>query len=337
MTAPHPSETIVKNTISRCLVCQQLCPAQVYTSGSEVHMRRCCPTHGTTTAKISSDLRYYWTTDPTNSNQCCASDQCCSLAGDAITTLGDNARTGAGNYDKIATCFLLIDIVDSCNLPCPTCYAASPYGPHGEELRYTPFEEVVSRVESFLSRKGAIEVLMLSGGEPTLHPEFFKILDWTVRHPSITGVVINTNGVQLANDRFYSAFGDTYSAFTRDGIDHKLEIYLQFDGTQEEGQRELRGYDLRPTRRKVIDRMSQIALRMNLAMTVTEANLPHVWETVLRLRLPAHSRRVSPAAISKRESTVRLRIAVERRRCHPRRCRSIAGRSSAGPFPASAL
>ena len=33
------------------------------------------------------------------------------------------------------------------------------------------------RIQSVIARKGKIEILQLSGGEPTLHPEFFELVE----------------------------------------------------------------------------------------------------------------------------------------------------------------
>jgi hypothetical protein len=62
-----------------------------------------------------------------------------------------------------------------------------------------------------IDRKGGIEILQLSGGEPTLHPQFFELLAWAHAHPGIDYVLLNTNGVRIANDdAFADASGKTF-------------------------------------------------------------------------------------------------------------------------------
>lgn len=56
-------------------------------------------------------------------------------------------------------------------------------------------EEVLSRLASVKSRKGMIDILQLSGGEPTLHPRFFDLLEAVLTDPQIGYVLLNTNGV----------------------------------------------------------------------------------------------------------------------------------------------
>jgi uncharacterized radical SAM superfamily Fe-S cluster-containing enzyme len=83
-----------------------------------------------------------------------------------------------------------------------------------------------------IERKGGIEILQLSGGEPTLHPQFFELVQWAQAHEHIGYVLLNTNGVRIAND---DAFADRLAKTFRYG---KFQLYLQFDGVQESGQRE---------------------------------------------------------------------------------------------------
>jgi hypothetical protein len=59
-----------------------------------------------------------------------------------------------------------------------------------------------------------------------------------------------------------------------------FEIYLQFDGTQAEGQVELRGADLRSMRQRVVDACATLDIPVTLAMTVTEQNLPYVGDAL---------------------------------------------------------
>ena len=65
------------------------------------------------------------------------------------------------------TCILLEDLLDHCNLKCPTCFAESSPA----RASVAPLEQVLASIDTRLSREnGRIDVLMLSGGEPTLYP-----------------------------------------------------------------------------------------------------------------------------------------------------------------------
>jgi uncharacterized radical SAM superfamily Fe-S cluster-containing enzyme len=144
-----------------------------------------------------------------------------------------------------------------------------------------PLADLQRRIQGVIDRKGGIEILQLSGGEPTLHPQFCELLAWCHANPGIDYVLLNTNGVRLAtDDAFLDAVGKTF----RYG---KFQLYLQFDGPQESGQRALRGADLRDIRRRAIERCNALNIPITLAMTVTPENLEHVWAAVeFGLRYP---------------------------------------------------
>jgi uncharacterized radical SAM superfamily Fe-S cluster-containing enzyme len=206
---------------------------------------------------------------------------CCTAAGAVAGTLGRNANGhGDAPFEKLSTCLALIEIVNSCNLSCPTCYADSPAGV-GEYLDAVPLADLQRRIQGVIDRKGGIEILQLSGGEPTLHPQFIDLVEWVQAHPDIDYLLLNTNGVRIAHD---AAFAERLAVAARRG---RFQLYLQFDGPQLDGQVALRGVDLRKTRIRAIERCREINLPITLAMTVTPENLSSLWDAIeFGLRYP---------------------------------------------------
>jgi uncharacterized radical SAM superfamily Fe-S cluster-containing enzyme len=277
---------VLKRTTSRCPLCHVSCPAEVYkTQGpqSKVMLSRVCPEHGEADVCIASDARFYWLAKGRDrQGGCCGSikegglnPQCCSADGSNKGTLGKNALNNdiLGVMEKLSTCLCLIEIVNSCNLPCPTCYANSRLGV-GSKVDAYSLENIKERVSGVISRKGKIEILQLSGGEPTLHPEFFELLEWLHQNPNIDYVLLNTNGLRIASDdEFYEKLKVTYQY-------GKFQLYLQYDGPQEQGQKLLRGSDLRKVKEKCIQRCAEARIPVTLAMTVTPENISYLWESI---------------------------------------------------------
>ncbi len=270
-----PSQ-LLKSTTGRCPVCHAACPAAVHLvpgDPARVVIYRECDEHGETHSVLSSDARFYWLSRGSESG-CCGGSACRASDNQAGGTLGRNAGCDTETpFETLSTCLALIELVPSCNLACPVCYADSPQD-HALPETLPTLENLQARVQGVIDRKGTLDILQLSGGEPTLHPEFFRFLDWAQNHPQISYVLLNTNGVRLAQD---SAFADELARRWRKG---KFQIYLQFDGVQEAGQRELRGMDLRPLRRKVIAACAAAEIPVTLAMTVTPQSLGGLWESV---------------------------------------------------------
>jgi hypothetical protein len=272
------TDELLKHTTSRCTVCHAPCPAEVWRTGgipSKVLLKRTCSEHGEASVCIASDARFYWLSKGKSENGCCGGQACCASDGLPAGTLGRNAEPGdaLGVMEKLSTCLALIEIVNSCNLACPTCFADSPVGT-GQKVDAVPFNDLQRRIQGVIDRKGKIEILQLSGGEPTLHPQFFELLRWLHANPKIDYVLLNTNGVRIAHDE---AFAAELATTFRYG---KFQLYLQFDGTQEAGQKFLRGVDLRATRERCLERCREMKLPVTLAMTVTSENLSYLWEAI---------------------------------------------------------
>ncbi|MGH1488097.1 MAG: radical SAM protein [Acidimicrobiales bacterium] len=165
---------------------------------------------------------------------------------------------GLGELQTQHTCILLADIVEGCNLACPTCFTDSPTRGDGA----VPVEEILASVDQRLAREnGRLDVVMLSGGEPTLHPEFGRLLD-ELTDRDIHRILINTNGVLLAKD---DRLIETIQRY-----DERVEVYLQFDGLRGSSHRHHRGADLGPMKLRAIKRLSEAEIFTTLTMTATK-------------------------------------------------------------------
>jgi uncharacterized radical SAM superfamily Fe-S cluster-containing enzyme len=175
----------------------------------------------------------------------------------------------AGNYDPVPsaylrglgemqtqhTCILLEDVTASCNLRCPTCFADSAPDLGG----VVPVADILANVDQRLAREnGRIDVLMLSGGEPTLHPDLDRLLD-ALAARDVVRILINTNGIRVA----------TSDALVRllERHNQRVEVYLQHDGFRLETHRAHRGADLRRIKADAVRRLSDAGVFTTLTMT----------------------------------------------------------------------
>jgi len=162
---------------------------------------------------------------------------------------------GLGEMQTQHTCILLEDVTASCNLTCPTCFAES-----SPQLTGTvPAERVLANIDARLARENdRIDVLMLSGGEPTLHPEFERIVE-EVLERDVVRVLVNSNGIRLAKDDALLRFFEQHN--------QRIEVYLQFDGFRLETHLAHRGADLRRIKSEVVRRLSDAGVFTTLTMT----------------------------------------------------------------------
>ena len=105
-------------------------------------------------------------------------------------------------------------ITRNCNLECPYCFLKSRRG-----LPHVPTEFVL-RIASFLGRNGLTEV-RLTGGEPTTHPDFFRILDAFREHDVYVSVA--TNG--LLSRRTLDGLAERENLWVICSVDGKQETH----------------------------------------------------------------------------------------------------------------
>jgi len=83
---------------------------------------------------------------------------------------------------------------------------------------YRRVAQVEQMLDAVVRNEGEPDGVQISGGEPTIHPDFFAILDAAKRRP-IRHLMVNTNGVRIARDADFAKRLATYMPL--------FEIYLQ--------------------------------------------------------------------------------------------------------------
>ena len=257
MTLPLRDHTYVGMTQSLCPDCLAVVPAKIITrdaseyasnaSGVRVYFRKHCPEHGTREDFVCSDIRWFDRMEH-------------STPGKLPKVVGVQPLNGCPldcglcTEHEQHTCIALFEITSSCNLTCPMCFAASaPGGNH------VPLEQCKSAIDRLVEVEGKPEVLQLSGGEPTIHPDFLEILEYACNQP-IDIVMINTNGVRFAKD---DAFLESVAT-----LKDRVEIYFQFDGFDDSINESLRGESLLQTKIEAIHRLEDAGLNITLVCTL---------------------------------------------------------------------
>ena len=164
---------------------------------------------------------------------------------------------GLGEMQTQHTCILLQDIIEGCNLKCPVCFTDAAPTLTG----VVPLHEILANVDQRLAREnGRIDVVMLSGGEPTIYPHLAELIEELVAR-NIVRIMVNSNGVEFArNDELIALFEKH-----RD----RVEVYLQFDGFGAESSKHHRGGDLRRVKEAAIARLSQAQIFTTFTMTAS--------------------------------------------------------------------
>ncbi len=251
-------------TRSLCPHCRRLVDAKIITRRGRVYFRKRCPEHGLIEDFVSSDVAYF---DRHDFSQPARLPQAYGTRSDK----GCPYDCGLCPEHEQHTCIALVEITSSCNLQCPMCFAES--GPGGQHIDFATYQRMVDR---YVQLEGVADVLQLSGGEPTLHPELLRFVRYAYEQP-IQAVMINTNGIRMARD---PALVEQLATM-RD----RLEIYLQMDGLEERSQQMLRGEALVQTKLQALEMLHKHNLRCTLVCTVDHNTNLHEVGRLLRFGL----------------------------------------------------
>jgi uncharacterized radical SAM superfamily Fe-S cluster-containing enzyme len=242
-------EVFVEFTKSVCPVCKTPIDAQVNVRENKVYLRKRCRAHGEFEALVYGDAEAYLGSGRFNK------PGTLPLAFQTEVREGCPSDCGLCPEHKQHACLGIIEVNTGCNLDCPVCFADSGHQSDGYSITR---EQCARMLDAYVASEGEPEVVMFSGGEPTIHRHILDFIDLARERP-IRNVVLNTNGIRLAQDRAFVA------ELARREV---VSVYLQFDGFDERTHREIRGRDLRRLKERALDNCADAGLTVTLVAAV---------------------------------------------------------------------
>ncbi|MCA9647728.1 MAG: radical SAM protein [Polyangiaceae bacterium] len=234
-------------TQSLCPDCHRVVSAKIITRGKRVYFQKHCPEHGAREDFICSDVDYYDRLE-------------FAVPGKIPAGFGISPKRGCP-YDcglctehEQHTCIGLVELTQGCNLRCPMCYASSAPGGAHESL-----EDVKRAIDRLVAAEGQAEILQLSGGEPTLHPDFEQVLAYAYER-NVQHVMVNTNGLRFARDPKLVEHVARY--------ERRFEVYFQLDSLEAKATESLRGADILAEKLEALDLLAAHDVRVTLVATL---------------------------------------------------------------------
>lgn len=244
----HRDYTYLGLTQSLCPECMEVVPAKIIARGSRVFFRKTCKTHGTREDFICSDVERYDRIDTSLPAKLPAKTF-------VEPSNGCPKDCGLCSEHEQHTCIGVIEITDGCNLTCPMCYAGSAPGRNHRSL-----DEIKSAIDRLVEAEGRVEVMQLSGGEPTLHPQLLDAIDYALERP-VDYVMINTNGIRFSHDR------DILERIAENK--ERIEIYFQMDSLDDSVVERLRGQSgLVEKKLEALENIAEVGLNVTLVATL---------------------------------------------------------------------
>lgn len=254
---------------SICPECKCVIPCDIIIRENKVYMKKSCETHGNFEVMIYGNAQDYKDSDRYNK------PGAKPLHYQGEVSKGCPEDCGICPDHKQHTCVGVIEITDSCNLNCNVCFADS-----ASEF-IIPLDKVKEMIDLYVKCEGEPEVLQISGGEPTLHPDIIEILEYAgekgIKYP-----MLNTNGIKLADRGFAEKVSQTIKDNSPVG---KPLIYLQFDGLSDETYITLRGRPLLEIKIKALENCREFGMNVTLVPTIVKGINDHEIGAIIDLAL----------------------------------------------------
>jgi uncharacterized radical SAM superfamily Fe-S cluster-containing enzyme len=236
--------------LSICSQCLRKVEGKIVFQDESVFLMKRCPDHGAEKVLIADDVDYY-----RRCREVFIKPPEMPQVYNTPVKWGCPYDCGLCTDHEQHSCLSLIEINDHCNLACPICYAGS--GP--SRNRHRSLAQIEAMFDAVVRNEGQPDVVQISGGEPTLHPDFFAIIELAKTRP-IHHLMVNTNGIRIAQeDEFVKQLADSFP---------EIEIYLQFDSFESGPLMDLRGADLRKTRLRALERLNRYDISTTLVVTL---------------------------------------------------------------------
>lgn len=227
-----------------------------------MYFEKSCPRHGSFATPVWRGQPSYesWAGPKTVKTSCA-----CEAAGESVCPF----ECGLCPEHRQATCCVLLEVTGRCNLRCPVCFADA--GAAGADPGY---DTVKGWYQKLLDAGGPYNI-QLSGGEPTLRDDLPELAALG-RSMGFDFIQVNTNGLRLAREPKF------LEKLAQAGLS---TVYLQFDGTEQDIYRRMRGGALLEEKLEAIRLCGETGVGVILVPTVAPGVNDHNLGEIIKLGL----------------------------------------------------
>lgn len=239
-------QTFHNSRTSICPQCNRILAADYVQDEGGLRLEKFCPEHGAFSTRVAAD--YEWL----QNRQQYAAFTVTPAAERKPVKNGCPFDCGecAGHRQKSA--FFLFELTSSCDLNCPICL-----GRPSERGHFISSEQIKTMAKAVVDYAGPGQIITLGGGEPTLHPQFFEMVD-ILRENGLQELWLYTNGRRIARD----------PDFVRQLAQRNIYAVLQWDGFNDAIYAKLRGTKLLEEKRRAMENLKSEGVRTGLCPTI---------------------------------------------------------------------
>jgi 7,8-dihydro-6-hydroxymethylpterin dimethyltransferase len=249
----HGAAIYLNATVAWCPECARTELARIVARESGVFLERVCPVNGSQRIKIVSDYRWYLERQG-------PPQTIIEPAWDGQGAHGCPQDCGLCAFHTAGIHLPVFSITNDCNLNCPICFTYN----RPDHKYYKSVAEVQQIITHLIERAGNLELINLTGGEPTRHPQLFEIIA-ACQHPRIGRITLNTNGLRIAME---PGFAERLKAAG-------VQLVLSLDTLEPEKSRIIHGQDITVLKQKAL----AILEELNIPTTLLPVCIKGVNET----------------------------------------------------------
>jgi uncharacterized radical SAM superfamily Fe-S cluster-containing enzyme len=226
-----------------CRMCREIVPARVFFRDGQVWQESLCPTCKNEPALIAADQQWYL------SHAVEAMPDRAPLSCSIPPKNGCPHNCGPCTWHASPCQLPVFSITNDCELRCPICFTYN----RADRVYHVSLAEMQKTVDWIVAASGRVDLINLTGGEPTRHPQLLDILRICQR-PEIGRITMNSNGLRLAED--YSLCGQL--------AELGVYVILSLNTFAPAVSTRLHGRDLTDIKRRAIENLDRAGVRMTL-------------------------------------------------------------------------
>ncbi len=256
---------LIHETTSLCAVCKIALAASVTANErGEAIMTKRCPTHGAQSVRLSTNAAWYERTRAIP-----------SVASPPPTTReiehGCPFDCGPCTAHEQRIRMPVVTITSACDLDCPMCYVHNK-NDDAYFMSKSEFGHVLDHLVT--GARGDLDLINLTGGEPTLHPELPEFIEMC-QHAGIHRVSVCSHGLGLLkNDALLERLAKLGA-----------RIALSFDTFNDRTDKALNGVRSVDAKLKCLDRLDAYGISTTLIPVMTKGYNDHEIGKIVRMGL----------------------------------------------------
>ncbi len=235
-------------TRSTCSECNKIVDAQILEENNKVYFEKFCPDHGKELVLVSTDIDWY--------------DYCRTYKRKIYEPQKINNKLKRGCPHDCGICsshkqhssIIMFGVTNECNLECPICLVTN-------ECNWSMnLKDAKRLIDKIVENEGVLQILSISGGEPTLNPNIIDIIKYA-NESNIVRCCMSTNGVRIAEDE----------DFVKELSNLNVLVNLQFDGFRPKTYEVIRGSEqLYDVKKKALSNLKKYNIDTVLIPTIVK-------------------------------------------------------------------